>query len=168
MNASATTDVVPSAQLASNFGMIGMNPEASFYPGRQVIARTGGLFTEVDPKFREIYINQVCGRIPGTKFGLHRLMVDASPAEVIEILRDLGGAVSPYHFYEFLRHTPEALLPILTPQKALCVRLTTNTVHDMLTEVVMNRHLGHKLRMHKDDDVVIPKDSLLLVSLGEL
>lgn len=168
MNAPATTDVVPSAQLASNFGMIGMNPEASFYPGRQVVAKAGGLFTEVDPKFREIYINQVCGRIPGTRFGLHHLMVDAGPAEVIEILRDLGGAVSPYHFYEFLRHTPEALLPLLMPQKSLLVRLSTNTVHDVVTEVVVNRGLGHKLKMHKDDEVIIPKDSLLFVSLGEL
>lgn len=168
MNAPAITDVVPSAQLASNFGMIGMNPEASFYPGRQVVAKAGGLFSEVDPKFREIYINQVCGRIPGTRFGLHHLMVDAGPVEVIEILRDLGGAVSPYHFYEFLRHTPEALLPLLMPQKSLLVRLSTNTVHDVVTEVVLNRQLGHKLKMHKDDEVIIPKDSLLFVSLGEL
>lgn len=168
MTASVTTAIVPSAQLASNFNMLGMNPEASFYPGRQIIAKAGGLFSEVDPKFREIYINQVSGRIPGTRFGLHHLMVDASPAEVIEILRELGGAVSPYHFYELLRHTPEALLPLLMPQKSLLVRLTTNTVHDVLTEVVVNRGLGHKLRMHKDDDVIIPRDSLLFVSLGEL
>lgn len=162
----ASVDVRPVAQLATNFNLPGMNPEASFYPGREVAVSKDGLFKEVDPRFREIFINQVCSRVPTTVYGLQHLMENVSRQEAVEVLRELGMAVSPYHFYELLRRTPEVLLPMLTPGKRILTRISTNTVHETFTEVIFNRHTGHVVRMPIEQEEVFQKDAFLLVSLG--
>jgi hypothetical protein len=166
MSVRAVDTVIPVAQLATNFTMTGMNPEGSFYPGREIVAENDGLFREVDPRFREIFVNQVVSRVPTTMYGLQHLMENVTRQEAILVLRELGMAVSPYHFYHVLRHTPEVLLPMLTPGKRILTRISSNTVHETFTEVVFNRHTGHLLRMPIDQDEVHLKDAFLLVSLG--